>query len=85
MSMARIILGSLLYVIALFAVLQNAIILAGVAVVVFSILFTPFVFIPAAILVDAYFGAFHHFPVISTTAVAWCALVEVIRPRLFVV
>jgi len=85
MSVTESIVGVLLFLLILFAVLQNALFLAAAAVSFFSIKYSAYPLIPLAIMLDAYFGAFYTVPILSICAVVWATGVELIRPRLFVV
>jgi len=85
MSLKSFLLSAALYLIIIFSVLQSALIVSILAVGAFSLKYSSFALIPLAIIIDAYFGAFHQFPVLSVLAVVWCGSIELIKPRLFIV
>jgi len=85
MRIRDIFLSTALCLVIVFSVLQNALIIASLSVILFSIKYRSYVLIPIAILLDGYFGSFYHIPVLSILVIVWSVLFELIRPRLFVV
>jgi hypothetical protein len=62
-------------------ILQNWLLLAAIAVVIFSARYGAVLLIPLAILIDGYFGNFYTIPYLSFLATVWYVLVEYLRPR----
>ncbi len=67
-----------------FLLLQNHLLLAAVAVVLFTMRTSAAWLIPLAILLDGYFGAFSAVPVLSLVFLLWYIASEFIKPRLLV-
>lgn len=70
------------YTVAVFAFLHNWLLIAFMATVVCSMQYGALAFIPAAIIIDGYFGNYYHIPYLSIAAVAWFVIIEYVRPRL---
>ncbi len=79
----RIFLATSLYTLITLSVLQDWLILAGVAIIIFSLRFNAAALIPLAIMIDGYFGHFHAIPFLSFFAIWWFLLVEYLRPKVF--
>lgn len=65
-----------------FSILQSHFVIAGVAVLIFTYRCGAGFLVPLAFLIDGYFGAFYHIPVISIASCVWFFISELIRPRL---
>lgn len=85
MSLRSFLFSAFLYLVILFSVLQSSVVVATVSILVFSVKYCTYALIPLAIVLDAYFGAFYVFPVLSCLAVVWCGCVELARPKIFIV
>lgn len=72
----------LLYIFIAFMVLQSHLFVAGIAVVLFTYRCGAGWLVPLAFMIDGYFGAFYHIPVISMVTCVWFFVSELIRPRL---
>lgn len=73
--------ATLIYFGSIIAVMQQWLGLAVVLIVAFSVRYGTALFIPAAILLDAYYGGFYSWPVLSLAAVGWFVVVEYLRPK----
>lgn len=71
-----------IYLILTVAILQSWWVLVGACFLLFSWWSNTVFLIPLAVLLDGYFGNFHHVPVFSLLAVGWYLVVESIKPRL---
>jgi hypothetical protein len=80
----KIFLSILLYLLIIFALLQNQLIVVVVAVGLFTFTVGAAWLLPMAILLDGYFGAFSQIPVISLSFLLWYIASEYIKPRLLV-
>lgn len=74
--------NSLLYILITFLIFQNHLLLAVIAVGVFTWRVGAVWLLPLAVCIDGYFGAFYEVPVISLVAGTWFLVTEFIRPRL---
>lgn len=72
----------LLYIFIAFMVLQNHLLIAGLAVVLFTYRCGAGLLVPMAFMIDGYFGAFHQLPLFTIGACIWFFVSELIRPRL---
>lgn len=72
----------MLYVLALFSFLQGWLLTAIAATVLYSVQYGALVFIPAAILIDGYFGNFQQIPYLSIVSILWFVSIEYVRPRI---
>jgi hypothetical protein len=70
-----------LYILIIIAILQNWLWLAGLLVLLFSLQFGAAALVPAAILIDGYFGNFYTWPYLSFAAIAWYVFIDYIRPK----
>jgi hypothetical protein len=70
-----------LYLIIFFSYIQNWLLLATVAAILFSIKYNATALIPVAILIDGYFGNFYTIPTLSILSVFWFSVVEFLRPK----
>lgn len=70
-----------LYVIVILSFLQNWFFVMLVGLLAFSFWFGAAALIPAAIIIDGYFGNFYEFPYLSVYSVGWFVLVEYVRPK----
>jgi hypothetical protein len=68
-----------LYLTSLFLFMQGHIALGIVAVVLYTFKFGAATLLPLAVLLDGYFGAFHHVPVFSLAAIGWYIFSEHLR------
>ena len=75
-------LASMLYLFCIIAVMQQWLWLAVATIVWFSWRYTPAAFVPAAVVLDGYYGSFYTVPLLSIGAVAWLLAVEYLRPKL---
>lgn len=73
-----------LYLFIAFMILQNQIFIACIAILWFTFRCGAVWLLPLAFVIDGYFGAFEHVPVITLCACAWYVLSEFVRPRLLV-
>jgi hypothetical protein len=78
----KIFFAVMLYALALFSFLQGWLLTAIVATVLYSIQYGALVFIPAAILMDGYFGNFQQIPHLSIVSILWFVSIEYVRPRI---
>ncbi|MCA9358850.1 hypothetical protein KC926_01440 [Candidatus Kaiserbacteria bacterium] len=78
----RYILAILIFITITLSIMQSWLFLAlGLAIYSsFKYTATPLIFL--AVLLDAYYGAFHTFPVLTGVSIFWFVLVEYISPRL---
>jgi len=77
-------LNILLYFFIALMLVQNHLIVAFLAVGIFTFRVGAVWLLPLAFLIDGYFGAFYHVPVISLCAIVWFFATEFIRPRLLI-
>lgn len=75
-------LATTLFFTVIFSLLQNWLPLLFVSLVFFSIRFGAVVLIPAAILIDGYFGNYYQFPHLSFFAILWFILIEYLRSKI---
>lgn len=80
----KLFLNLTLFISITFLLLQNQLLLAFVAVCIFSYRVSAAWLLPLAILIDGYFGAFSNVPVLSLSFLLWYILSEFIKPRLLV-
>ena len=78
----RIILATLLLILFCTAVLQNVFWLAALIALWFTFRYGAVSLVVAAILIDAYFGAFHQVPYFSILALVWYFVSELISLRM---
>jgi len=74
--------ASALYFFAIISFLQNWLLLAIFFTILFSLRFGAVALIPAAILIDGYFGNYYGLPLLSLGAIVWFMLVEYVRPKI---
>lgn len=72
--------AGILYLCILFSFLQNALLFAVVATVLFSFRYGAASLIPLALVIDGHFGNFHTLPLLSMVSIVWYMLVEYLRP-----
>ena len=80
----KLILNIFLYFFIALMIVQNNLIVAGILVLWFTMRCGAVWLLPLAFMIDGYFGAFEHIPVITFYACAWYALSSFVRPRLLV-
>ncbi len=85
MSVLNTTVGILGFLLITLLILLGQLFFASLGGVLFSIKYSSYPLIPLAITIDAYFGAFYTFPLLSVMVVLWSVCIEVFRPRLFVV
>ena len=85
MSIIRSLYAVGLYLIIVFALMQNAIWLSIICVVLFTWRYGALAFIPLAVVLDGYYGAFYQVPLFSIGAVCFYVFSEIIRARINVV
>jgi hypothetical protein len=78
----KVFLAIILYFTVIFSFLQNWLLLLFVSLVVFSIRFGAVALIPAAILIDGYFGNYYEYPYLSFVTILWFVLIEYLRPKI---
>ena len=61
---------------------QNHLWIAAGAALLFTFRAPTVWLIPLAIVIDGYFGAFHHVPLFSMVACVWYAISELVKPQL---
>lgn len=71
-----------IYFFVVIATMQNWLLLALLGVLLFSVRQSAAWLIPAAIVLDGYFGAFYHVPYLSLLALSWYAFFQTVRPHL---
>ena len=71
----------ILYIIITFTVLQNWLLTAAIATLMFSLRYGSITLIPLAILIDGYFGNFFTIPALSIGSILWFVVVDFLRPR----
>ncbi len=74
----------ILYVVTLLAVLLNLLLIAIPAALIFTYRSNAVWFIPAALLIDGYFGMFYTVPWLNIIAITWFAVAELLRPYVLV-
>ena len=65
-----------------FSLMQNAVLLTLFLVILFTLRFGAAWLLPAAIVLDAYYGGFTGVPGISLVALVWFVASELVRPQL---
>jgi len=70
-----------LYILIILAFLQNWFFVLLATLLAFSFWFGAVALIPAAIVIDGYFGNFYGFPFLSLCSVGWFVFVEYVRPK----
>lgn len=78
----KIFIAVICYIVAVFSILHNWLLVAFITMVVCSVQYGALVFIPAAIIIDGYFGNYYHVPFLSFAAIAWFVVIEYVRPRI---
>lgn len=78
----KIVSAIVLYSIVLLTFMHNWLVVSFGVLVLFSIWFGAAFFIPAAIMIDGYFGNYYSFPYLSLLSVVWFMLIEYIRPKI---
>jgi|GEM_PF-714346 hypothetical protein len=78
----KILTAILLYSAIILAVFQNWLWLGGLFVFIFSLRFGAVTLIPLAILIDGYFGNFHHWPYLSIFSIIWYIFIDYLRPKI---
>lgn len=72
----------ILYIFIALLVIQNQLILAALAALLFTYYVNAIWLIPLGFMIDGYFGAFEAVPVFSIVTIAWYAVSEFFKPRL---
>ncbi len=75
-------LHSLLYGTVLLLVIQNQLLLAALAALLFTYYRSAAWLIPLGFLVDGYFDAFYTVPMFSIITIIWFVISELLKPRL---
>lgn len=70
-----------LYLIIIFSIMQNWLLLAAVVIFLFSAKYNSVFLIPLAIFIDGYFGNFYTTPTLSMASILWFIVVELLRPK----
>jgi len=73
--------GALLYIAIIILFFQNILIPAAILGLWFSFRFGAGFLIPAAIMIDGYFGNFYTFPYLSLFSILWYILTVYLSPR----
>jgi hypothetical protein len=77
----KLLLAMGLYLLVIIAFMQSWFLLMITALLTFSFWFGAVAFVPAAIVIDGYFGNYYGFPYLSICAVGWFLFVEYVRPK----
>ncbi len=72
----------ILYILIAFLIIQNQLLLAFLAVLLFTYYRSALWLIPLGFLIDGYFSAFFAVPVFSIASILWYVVSEFLKPRL---